>query len=189
MDLILIRHPAVDIAAGVCYGQTDVLLLGDVTESARALRARMDALRVPGCIGEWRTSPLSRCRLIAEALGPARSDPRLKELDFGAWEGRRWDDIDRAMLDAWAADLHHARAHGGESLAQFTRRVTQWFDDASTQGTSPIHVMTHAGVIRVLAGHLLGIAPSNAIQWPLDFAGIVWLKRVGETWLLVKWNA
>ena len=32
---------------------------------------------------------------------------------------QRWDSIDRALLDAWADDLEHARAHGGESLAQF----------------------------------------------------------------------
>jgi alpha-ribazole phosphatase len=189
MDLILIRHPAVDVAPGMCYGQTDVPLLDDVAGSAHALTARMDALRVPGCIGEWHTSPLSRCRLIAEALGPTRSDPRLQELDFGAWEGQGWDAIDRASLDAWAEDLQHARAHGGESLAQFTRRVTQWFDDVSTRETGPVHVMTHAGVIRVLTGYLLGVEPSSAIQWPLDFAGIVWIRRVGEAWVLVRWNA
>lgn len=189
MDLILIRHPAVDVAAGVCYGQTDVPLLGDVAESVRALTARMEALQVPGCIGEWHASPLSRCRLIAEALGPARSDPRLQEFDFGAWEGQSWDAIDRASLDAWAADLQHARTHGGESLAQFTRRVTQWFDDLPARETGPVHVMTHAGVIRVLTGYLLGIESSSAIRWPLDFAAIVWLRRVGAEWVLVRWNA
>jgi alpha-ribazole phosphatase len=189
MDLILIRHPAVDIAAGVCYGQTDVPLLDDVAGSARALLARMETLGVPACIGEWRTSPLSRCRLMAEALGPARSDPRLQELDFGAWEGQNWDAIDRAMLDAWVADLQHARGHGGESLAQFTRRVTQWFDDVSARNSSPVHVMTHAGVIRVLTGYLLGVEPSSAIQWALDFSGIVWLRRAGREWVLVRWNA
>ena len=189
MDLILIRHPAVDVTAGVCYGQTDVPLLGDVAESVRALTARMAALQVPGCIGEWHASPLSRCRLIAEALGPARSDPRLQEFDFGAWEGQSWDAIDRASLDAWAADLQHARTHGGESLAQFTRRVTQWFDDLPARETGPVHVMTHAGVIRVLTGYLLGIESSSAIRWPLDFAAIVWLRRVGGEWVLVRWNA
>jgi alpha-ribazole phosphatase len=189
MDLILIRHPAVDVAPGTCYGQTDVPLLDDVAGSAHALTARMDALRVPGCIGEWHSSPLSRCRLIAEALGPVRSDPRLQELDFGAWEGQGWDAIDRASLDAWTEDLQHARAHGGESLSQFTRRVTQWFDDVSTRETGPVHVMTHAGVIRVLTGYLLRVEPSSAIQWPLDFAGIVWIRRVGKAWVLVRWNA
>ena len=30
---------------------------------------------------------------------------------------------------------------------------------------------------------------ANAIQWPLDFGAIVWLKRVRNEWLLVRWNA
>ncbi len=37
MDLVLIRHPAVGIDSGVCYGRTDVPLLGDAADSARAL--------------------------------------------------------------------------------------------------------------------------------------------------------
>ena len=37
MDLILIRHPAVAIDAGVCYGQTDVPLADSAEISASAL--------------------------------------------------------------------------------------------------------------------------------------------------------
>jgi alpha-ribazole phosphatase len=189
MDLILIRHPAVDVAVGTCYGQTDVPLLGDATELAHTLSARMDALGVPACLGGWRTSPLGRCRLIAEAFGAALSDPRLKEIDFGSWEGRNWDGIDRGLIDAWVADLRHARAHGGESLVQLAHRVAQWFDEVNAEGTGRVHVVTHAGVIRVLTGHLLGIEQLEAIRWPIDFGGIVWLRRMATGWVLVRWNA
>ena len=87
MDLILIRHPAVDIDAGICYGATDVPLLCDAAESARTLGERLLALNVPPVEGDWHTSPLSRCRLLAEALGPVHVDGRLQELDFGSWKG------------------------------------------------------------------------------------------------------
>jgi len=190
MDLVLIRHPAVGIDAGICYGRTDVPLLGDAAESARLLDERLTALRVPAIKGSWYTSPSSRCRLLAESLGPVQTDPRLQELDFGAWEGERWDGLDRAMLDAWAADLEHAREHGGESVAQFAGRVAGWADSAlSADNEEPVHVVTHAGVIRVLTGHLLGIKRANVIQWPMDFSAIVWLRRVRGEWLLVRWNA
>jgi alpha-ribazole phosphatase len=43
--------------------------------------------------------------------------------------------------------------------------------------------------MRVLTAHLLGVARANAIQWPLDFGAIVWLKCVRGEWLLVRWNA
>jgi alpha-ribazole phosphatase len=190
MDLVLIRHPAVGIDAGICYGRTDVALLGDADDSARVLEERLRLLKVPAFEGVWHTSPLSRCRLLAVALGPIQADARLQELDFGAWEGQRWDGIDRAMLDAWAEDLDHAREHGGESVAQFAERVLRWADSVCTANTTgPVHAVTHAGVIRVLTAHLLGVPRANAIQWPLDFGAIVWLKRVRDEWLLVRWNA
>src|SRR5471032_2333772 len=183
MDLVLIRHPAVRIDTGICYGRTDVPLLGDAADSARLLEGRLRLLKVPKVEGVWHTSPSSRCRLLAEALGSIQADPRLQELDFGTWEGQRWDGLDRAMLDAWAKDLEHAREHDGESVIGWTDS----FCAADTIG--PIHVVTHAGVIRVLTAHLLGVPRANAIQWPLDFGAIVWLKRVRDEWLLVRWNA
>jgi alpha-ribazole phosphatase len=191
MDLVLIRHPAVGIDAGICYGRTDVPLLADAAESARLISERLKTLEVPDINASWYTSPLSRCRLLAEALGSVHaSDPRLQELDFGAWESQRWSGLDRAMLDAWAADLEHAREHDGESVAQFAERVSGWAASVlEADRQTPIHVVTHAGVIRVLTGQLLGIKRANVIQWPLDFGAIVWLRRVRGEWLLVRWNA
>ncbi|KMZ11108.1 Alpha-ribazole-5'-phosphate phosphatase, partial [Candidatus Burkholderia humilis] len=181
MDLVLIRHPEVAIEAGVCYGQTDVPLRRDVVESAREIEARMRVLGVPRCIEGWHTSPLMRCASLARAVSvdnvPVHFDTRLAELNFGAWEGRSWDDIDRAAIDAWAADIEHARPHGGESLAQFAQRVLTWFDE-KTRGETPVHVIAHAGVMRVLAAHLLNVERANALQWALDYGGIAWFRRV-----------
>lgn len=189
MDLVLIRHPAVAVEAGVCYGQSDVPLQRDVHESARMSMARMNALNVPPCIDGWHTSPLQRCASLAHALAAgAHIDARLSEMHFGEWEGREWDTIDRALIDAWAADIEHARPHGGESLAQFADRVFAWFDETCA-GRDAVHVVAHAGVMRVLAAHLLGIARGNVLQWPLDFGGIAWFRRVRGQWLLVRWNA
>ncbi|GGD56571.1 alpha-ribazole phosphatase family protein [Caballeronia grimmiae] len=189
MDLILIRHPAVAIDAGVCYGQTDAPLVHDARVSARDVLARMRALNVPDCVDGWHSSPLRRCASLADALGTARIDARLSEMHFGAWEGCAWDDIDRALIDAWAADIEHARPHGGESLAQFSARVFDWFDEASADASSVMHVVAHAGVMRVLAARLLRLDYAGALQWALDFEGIVWLRRAGERWIVVRWNA
>ncbi|WP_321792333.1 alpha-ribazole phosphatase [Caballeronia sp. J97] len=189
MDLVLIRHPEVAVEAGVCYGQTDVPLQRDAHDLATALAARMKTLDVPACADGWHTSPLRRCAWLARELcGDAHIDPRLAEMHFGAWEGRAWDSIDRALIDAWADDIEHARPHGGESFAQFAQRVLAWFDETCADRRA-VHVIAHAGVVRVLAAHLLGIAREHALQWPLDFGAIVWFRRVRGQWLLVRWNA
>ncbi|KIG04106.1 histidine phosphatase family protein [Caballeronia concitans] len=188
MDLVLIRHPAVAIDAGICYGQTDAPLLRDAHESASELTERMRALNVPVCVDGWHASPLRRCASLAQALGSARIDARLSEMHFGAWEGCAWDGIDRALIDAWAADIEHARPHGGESLAQFGERVIAWFDDASADASDAMHVIAHAGVMRVLAAHVLRIDRASVLQWALDFSGIVWLRRSSSAWTIVRWN-
>ncbi|RKP44845.1 alpha-ribazole phosphatase [Trinickia fusca] len=200
MDLVLIRHPAPAVDAGVCYGSSDVPLLDAAGASAQALAERLAELDAPPPQALW-TSPLQRCAQVAAPLAQHwrcayHVDARLQEIDFGSWERKRWDAIDRAALDAWAADLQHARAHGGESVAQFTTRVGQWFDGLTAVGSSDehvshCHVVTHAGVMRALASLALGVPLQTALGWPLGMAAIAWLRREGTSgaWRLVHWNA
>ncbi len=198
MDLILIRHPAPAIEAGVCYGSTDVPLAGDAAESARSIVARLAALAVP-LPEQFATSPLRRCAEVAHRLArhfdrTCGVDPRLQEIDFGQWEGQRWDAIDRAALDAWAADLRDARMHGGESVAQFEARVGAWLArwcEPALACASSVLVVTHAGVMRMIAALLLDEALETTLKWPLEMAALVWLRRDddGSGWRLLHWNA
>lgn len=195
MDLVLIRHPAVAVEAGVCYGSTDVPLAGEVAHEAASLATRLEALgaRAPRRIA---TSPLGRCASVAAALAATHGvvlheDARLAEMDFGAWELQRWDAIERAQIDAWAADFEHARAHGGESVAQFDARVRAWFEALPVEAGATTWAVTHAGVIRALTACALGLPLSRCVRWPLEMAALVWLRRdtVRAQWLLARWNA
>jgi alpha-ribazole phosphatase len=191
MDLVLIRHPEVAIDAGVCYGQTDVPLRRDVAESAREIDARMRELGLPRSIDGWHTSPLTRCASLARALSvddaSVHIDARLAELNFGDWEGRAWEDVDRAAIDAWAADIEHARPHGGESLAEFANRTHAWLDEKTRDGRR-VCAIAHAGVMRVLAARMLNVERASALQWAIDYGGISWFRRVRGEWVLVRWN-
>lgn len=98
------------------------------------------------------TSPLRRCRRLADAVAEAtgvraETDARLAEMDFGEWEGLRWDDVPRAGLDAWAADFHCARPGGGEGVAAFVARVAAALADARDAGGTAL-ALTHNGVVR-----------------------------------------
>jgi alpha-ribazole phosphatase len=196
MDVVLIRHPAVAVEAGVCYGHSDVPLADGPEVSAEVLAVRLATLQVPAPRVVL-SSPLTRCATVAAALAgnfgcTSSSDGSLKEMDFGSWELQRWDDIDRTLLDAWAKDFEDARAHGGESVAQFVVRVRAWFDAfAQTRELSPAYVVTHAGVIRVIAALTLGVPVDACLRWALDMGGVVWLRRDDVTmkWAIVRWNA
>ena len=72
-------------------------------------------------------------------------------MDFGAWEGRPWDAIARAELDAWAADFMDARPHGGESVAMLAARTAAAIAAGRAAGGRTV-VVTHAGPIRAALG-------------------------------------
>lgn len=196
MDIVLIRHPAVALDAGVCYGHSDVALADDAQISSSALALKLAKLKVPAP-RVLMSSPLMRCSALAAEMANdfgcvLSHDDRLKEMNFGDWETQRWDAIDRALLDDWAANFEHARAHGGESVAQFVERVHAWLDAfGKTRELSPAYVVTHAGVMRVIASLVLDVPLERCLKWSLEMAGIVWLRRNADTqqWALVRWNA
>ena len=143
MDLILLRHLAPAGGQGLCYGRTDLAPGAGLAAGGQAIAARLPRPR------RIVTSPLRRCRALAAQLGArfhvaVRLDPAWAEIDFGAWEGVAWDRMPRAELDAWAADLLHARPHGGESVAMLLARTRR------ALGRTPAGslVVTHAGAIR-----------------------------------------
>ena len=157
MRLILLRHPKPQVAAGVCYGSTDLAIAPGELE--RVLAELSD---LPNQATVY-SSPLRRCAELARRLPCAapRFDPRLVEMDFGDWEMRRWDDIARAEIDAWAADLVHYRPGGGDSVLHMAQRVAGFYADLQRQQADAI-VVCHAGTIRLLAACHAGLAPADA---------------------------
>lgn len=150
---ILARPPPVRVAGGVCYGRLDVPCRDD--GEASALAARIAAHR-PAAV--W-SSPSLRCRAVAEAVGLAVGfDARLLELDFGAWEGVAWDDISRALLDAWAKDPLGFAAPGGETGAALLARVREVAADLRAS-PGPVAVVSHGGPLRLLGPLLRGEPP------------------------------
>jgi len=162
--LALIRHTAVLAAPGLCYGRLDL----PPADEAPALVARIAALRP--CIIV--TSPSARCRVLAEraavrAAADLRTDVRLRELDFGAWEGRAWADIPRAELSSWAADPLRLAPPGGERGADLIARVHACYDDLPCLAGT-VAIVSHGGPLRVLAALARGdsidlLAPAPAL--------------------------
>lgn len=144
------RHPRPRVAEGVCYGRSDLPL----AEDAAACAARLKPLLPDAPVF---SSPLARCRQLAEALHVAPIyDERLRETDFGAWEMKPWADIDRAAIDAWAADPLHYNGHGGESVADLQTRALACATAIATDHDEAVLVV-HAGIMKALAAALAGV--------------------------------
>ncbi len=157
MQLTLVRHPQPEVAQGLCYGSTDLAVTPE--QLARALAALSASLAADATIY---SSPLRRCRDLAAALAIQRGaaapliDPRLSEMDFGAWEMQSWDAIPRGQIDAWAADLADYRPGGGETLLEMAARVSAFYADVQRQQRDTI-VICHAGTMRLLAACHTGL--------------------------------
>ena len=108
MVIYLMRHTAVDVPQGVCYGQTDVPLKPTFEMEATQTAAHLQGLS----FDKVYTSPLTRCVRLATFCGypDAERDDRLKELNFGDWEMHRFDEIADANLERWYADYLHVKA-------------------------------------------------------------------------------
>jgi alpha-ribazole phosphatase len=95
------------------------------------------------------SSDLQRCVRAAQYLmdGKAKVDSRLRELDFGHWENRSWDDIPRSESDPWAADYLFAAPPGGETFQELLARCQAFLSEWRLQ-ERPVLAVTHAGWIR-----------------------------------------
>lgn len=163
MILHLVRHPRPRVEAGICYGQLD-LAAENVEAAACALRPRL-----PSGLPVW-SSPLQRCRHLAEALHPSpRLDARLAEINFGDWEGRPWDAIPRQQIDAWASDVAHFVPPGGESPFMLQQRA---LDFVAGLDVPEAVLVTHAGVIRVLLAHWRNLPPERWSELVFDYGSL-----------------
>ena len=169
--LWLLRHAQPLIAPGVCYGQLDV-----PADPGQTLQAGMRFASVMPNHAIVRHSPLQRCEQLAQTLQAPEAhlitDPRLQEMHFGQWEGRSWNDIGKAAVDAWSQNLYGHAPGDGESLSAMLQRVKaalieSWQHD-SQLGSRDVVWVTHAGVVRCVHWLLhYGEAHPTAQDWNL----------------------
>lgn len=127
------------------------------------------------------SSPLLRCRAFAEELSvrhqlPLAYDDRLKEVGFGAWEGKSAAELneeDPMQLPRFKADPIQARPAGAEPLEVFYGRVAGGVESLlqSFPGEHLL-VICHAGVIRMVLAHGLNIPLANAYRIEVPTAGL-----------------
>lgn len=150
---------------------TDISLLrhGEAEGGARYRGVTDDPLTATGREQMWAavgdecrwdsivSSPLARCAEFARALAqhhslPLRLDDRLREMNFGAWDGQTAAKIMQTDADAlgrfWNDPWRH-HPPGGESLAQLRSRVLDAWHDIVNEHRSAL-VITHGGPIRVI---------------------------------------
>ena len=152
--LILLRHGAAEMPKNTCVGQLDVPLTHRGRQAIATL-SRQWPCDVPTRIY---CSDLQRARdsaaEIADALNlPVCEDKRLREVDFGEWEGQHWDSIHEAdplLMKQWGNDWVNTAPPLGENVLQLFERVTRFFTEITREPPQPTLIVAHAGSLRAL---------------------------------------
>ena len=159
-QLLLIRHGLTEWnTSGKLQGHSDIELSDEGRAQAEALRGRLGALERGGLrIDRVVSSPLKRAYQTARIALPGRDirhDERLKELNFGAFEGHTLaHNRETPAWGVWYRDPFKQRAPEGESYEDLRLRVVDWLENLPDE-----HVVafTHSGTIQMLISHILGV--------------------------------
>ena len=176
MEITLIRHTAVDVPPGVCYGQTDVPLKDSFEQEAAATLERLKAsMPEGGTFDHVYTSPLTRCVRLAAYCGypDATRDRRIMEINFGAWEMKPFQTNDDPRLKEWYADYLNVAATGGESFAMQYQRVSQFLDELKKSDYQRVAIFAHGGVLICAQIYAGLVKPEEAFSALTPYGGII----------------
>jgi broad specificity phosphatase PhoE len=151
-------------------------------------------------LGGWNlivSSPMQRCRAFADWLGGTRGlavlvEPGLREVGFGAWEGRTRAELQAERPDEYRAFYRDPVANppaGAEPLLEFGVRVAATFDRLAMEHAGRhLLVVAHAGVIRATLGHVLQAPPINWYRAAVDNAALSRFSHDGQAARLLSHN-
>jgi alpha-ribazole phosphatase len=185
------------------YRETEIELLrhGEPVGGRRYRGQLDDALSEKGWQQMWHavgdradwqqivTSPLQRCCAFAIALGerhglPVKVDARFAEVGFGSWEGRTRQELEAEVpgqVARFLLDPVGNRPLGAELLDDFTARVQAGLGDiVQAYAGQRVLLVAHAGVIRSVMAHVLGMPPAVMYRINVANAGLTRIRTDRE---------
>ncbi|MGI9536553.1 MAG: alpha-ribazole phosphatase [Desulfocapsaceae bacterium] len=166
VEIYLVRHGET-VSTGTYTGSTDVELSADGRQQARSLHSFLYKVHFDHCF----CSPLVRCRetfTLFDVDIECSFAESLKEIDFGDWEGLRFDEIKARypdQLSEWMRQGEDFEFPEGEKIVTFNTRVSEWFDKLLTNDFNRVLIVAHGGVLRAGICHLLGIQSTRAFAF------------------------
>ncbi|MEU6760407.1 bifunctional RNase H/acid phosphatase [Streptomyces sp. NPDC046685] len=147
----------------------------------RQAAAVAEALAARGTVQSVIASPLRRCRetarAVADRLGlDVTVEEGLREVDFGAWEGLTFAEVQERFpddLQAWLDSPKAAPTGGGESFAAATRRISATRDRLlAAHAGRTVLLVTHVTPVKILVRLALGAPPEALFRMELSAASL-----------------
>lgn len=121
------------------------------------------------------SSPLQRCLSFAKQLAEERQIPliieaELRERHFGDWEGKQAKQIPSEDLSQFWHNPTAFTPEGAEPFSDFAERVINIWNDIQQGAYKSSLIITHAGIIRTIIGHLLNMPEKSLILLEVPYA-------------------
>jgi alpha-ribazole phosphatase len=183
--LVLVRHAEPDERVrGRCYGRLDVGLSRTGYEQVR----RVGQVLRDAPISAIYSSPRRRATESARVLGAGRAvvavDDRLREIDFGDFEGLTYDDIARRFpekYEEWMKNPTEVDFPGGETFHAMMARVHDVLNDVRhAQAGNTAVVVSHGGVNRIALASALDLPPCRLFRLDQAYACLNVIDYFGD---------
>lgn len=161
--LYLVRHGETELnAKKVCYGWTDCALNQKGVRQAQRVARMLEEVTFDAVI----SSPLKRARETAAIVGKVSPeeiilDERLRELNFGSWEGKHYQRIEKEDPENWLFWINNwkeAAPPGGEPFIKMYRRVEESVKEILDKyAEETLLIVSHQGCLRTIMCMLLNM--------------------------------
>jgi broad specificity phosphatase PhoE len=180
--LFLLRHAEVEASYHRIFGgRIDMELSPRGHEQAAALA---NYLR-PKSFDAIYASPMKRVQLTLAPLlvGRAQSPvilPGLREVDFGAWTGLNWEQVQKQFNVSafdWLSQLEVGAIPDAESGKVFRARVEPCLEQIlSAHPGQSVAVACHGGTIRMLLSILLDLPLRKTASFEVEYASLTQVR-------------
>lgn len=177
MEVYLIRHLQTTFGKEYCFGQSDIPLQKPFLTTHDKI---VNNIKIQNAV--LYSSPLERCKQLAnhfkmynESTPKIHFDIRLKEINFGEWEMKKWNEINQEKLNKWMEDFVNEKTPNGECFTDLHKRVKDFFDEmiiSHNDKNETTLLITHAGVIRSILCQILEIPLRNAFKIPSNYGSV-----------------
>jgi alpha-ribazole phosphatase len=175
MNLLLIRHGQTNWNLEQRFqGQSDIPLNETGRKQANALAERLAAEQFDAVY----SSDLQRATQTTKIICRSGFQPdiRLREVNFGDWEGLTYDEIKAKhpeTLAAWENDIFNNAPSHGETLEGLSVRVQSMLDElCAKHRDQTVLIVAHGGVLQTLICLALKLPPTMYWQFHLSTASL-----------------
>ena len=171
-EIIIIRHGETEWNKTGCFqGHSDVPLSAEGRAQAAMLGENLAVDHVDMIYASDLTRAMETAAPLAQRFGlEVISDPQLRELNFGAWEGRNFNDVNAENPNAmknFYTDPEQADIPESEPFPEFQRRIAGRVREIVAQERGKrIVIVSHGASIRILLADILSM-PIRSI-WHLS---------------------